>query len=136
VRTATLLSPFDPLIWHRGRTERLFDFSYRIEIYVPAPKRVYGYYVLPFLLDDKIVARVDLKADRKAGVLRIPSAFGVEGAPSHTASALAAELVRLAGWLGLERVDAPVRGDLARSVGQALRRHEVEDGARDDLVGV
>ncbi|WP_433368854.1 winged helix-turn-helix domain-containing protein [Actinoplanes sp. CA-142083] len=121
VRAATLVSPFDPLIWERGRTERLFDLSYRIEIYVPAPQRLYGYYVLPFLLGDQFAARVDLKADRRAGELQIPAAWLEPTADQEeTAVALAAELHRLAGWLGLHTVTAPVKGDFAGPLSAAL----------------
>ena len=121
VRAATLVSPFDPLIWDRARTERLFDMSYRIEIYVPAAQRLYGYYVLPFLLGDRFAARVDLKADRKASVLHIPAAW-IEPAAEEdeTAAALAVELRRLAGWLGLSDIAPPERGDLAKALAAAL----------------
>ena len=122
VRAATLVSPFDPLIWERERTERLFDMAYRIEIYVPAPQRLYGYYVLPFLLGDRFAARVDLKADRKAGELQIPAAWLEPAADQEeTAEALADELHRLAGWLGLETIAAPVRGDFAGPLAAALK---------------
>jgi uncharacterized protein YcaQ len=120
VDAAALLAPFDPMVWARDRTERLFGMRYRIEIYTPAHKRQHGYYVLPFLLGDTVAARVDLKADREASVLRVQSAHAEPGAPDHLPEALAAELRLMAEWLGLEQVAVSGAGDLALRLTLAL----------------
>jgi hypothetical protein len=121
-RGTALLCPFDPLIFYRPRVERLFGFHYRIEIYTPADKRQYGYYVWPFLLDGELVGRVDLKADRSADALQVVGAFVEDGRPaSRVAEALAGELQAMAGWLGLAGVTVGERGNLAGVLRARLR---------------
>jgi uncharacterized protein len=122
VGARALLSPFDPVVWFRPRAERLFGFEYRIEIYTPEPQRRWGYYVLPFLLDDRLVARVDLKADRTGGELRVQAAHAEGGIDAaRVAAALAEELRLMASWLGLDDVAVARRGDLAGALARAAR---------------
>jgi uncharacterized protein YcaQ len=122
IQAAALLAPFDPVVWFRRRTARLFGFDYRFEIFVPRPKRRWGSYVLPFLLGDRLVARVDVKADRSRRRLRVLAAYAEAGVrPGPVAEALARELRTMASWLGLESVAMERRGSLARPLAAALR---------------
>ena len=122
-RGTALLCPFDPLIFFRPRVERLFNFHYRVEIYVRANKRQYGYYVWPLLMDGRLVARVDLKADRATNSLRVVGAFGEPDIPrARVAAALAGELESMASWLGLGRFSVSGRGDLAGELRTAAKR--------------
>ena len=120
-RGTALLCPFDPLIFFRPRVQRLFGFHYRIEIYTPAAKRQYGYYVWPFLLDGRLVGRVDLKADRASEALQVIGAFVESGeSPAHVADALSDELQSMASWLDLAKITVGDRGDLAGALARAL----------------
>ncbi|NNC93021.1 MAG: winged helix-turn-helix domain-containing protein [Acidimicrobiia bacterium] len=121
IQARALLAPFDPVVWFRDRTERLFGFHYRIEIYVPEQQRRYGYYVYPFLLDDELVARVDLKADRRAGVLRALGSFLEAGQDrERVAPELAVELELMAEWLGLQDVHVSSKGNLSGALRRAF----------------
>ncbi|MDJ0378332.1 crosslink repair DNA glycosylase YcaQ family protein [Cryobacterium sp. PH31-L1] len=116
-----VLSPFDPVVWERARTLRLYDFHYRIEIYTPEPKRIFGYYSLPILLGDTVVGRVDLKNDRQAGALRVQAAWAELSAPADAAGRLAHVLREAAAWQGLGEIVVAPRGNLASALAFELR---------------
>ncbi len=121
IEGAALLSPFDPVVWERDRALRMFGFHYRIEIYTPAPKRVFGYYTLPVLVDEALVGRIDLKNDRQARVLRVQSAWREESSPVGISERIVPVLRRIAEWQGCESIEVADRGDLAAELTAALR---------------
>jgi uncharacterized protein YcaQ len=120
IDAAALLSPFDPVVWERERALRLFNFHYRIEIYTPEPQRIFGYYTLPVLIDDKLVARIDLKSDRQRKVLRVQSAWNEAGAATGTEDRIADLLRDAARWQGLDEIEVMDRGDLAGALAAEL----------------
>lgn len=120
IEAAALLSPFDPIVWDRDRALRMFGFHYRIEIYTPAPRRVFGYYTLPVLVDEALVGRVDLKSDRQRGALRVQSAWSEDGAARSTVGRVALAVREAAGWQGLPAIEVVDRGDLARDLAAEL----------------
>jgi uncharacterized protein YcaQ len=121
IETAALLSPFDPVVWERDRALRMFGFHYRIEIYTPAPRRIYGYYTLPVLVDDRIAARIDLKSDRQNRVLRVQSAWHEPGEAADYEGRLVELLRQTAAWQGLDGIEVVDRGDLAGALAAELR---------------
>jgi len=116
MNAGALLSPFDPVVWERGRAERMFDFHYRIEIYTPEAKRVFGYYSLPILLDDTLIGRIDLKNDRQSRVLRVQSAWREANAPAGIEERIVPLLESTRVWQGLDAVELTGRGDLSASL--------------------
>jgi uncharacterized protein YcaQ len=117
-----LLSPFDPLVWFRPRTARLFEFDYRFEIFIPSHKRKWGSYVLPFVFGDRLAARVDVKTDRERSCLLVPGAFLEAWADATpVAEALAIELLTLSKWLGLSAIRVGRRGNMAATLAAAVR---------------
>ena len=129
IEAGALLSPFDPIVWERDRALRMFDFHYRIEIYTPAPKRIYGYYTLPVLIDDSIVGRIDLKNDRQNGVLRVQSAWREPHAPVGVEQRIVPLLEEIVRWQGLGEIEVMDRGDLARDLAGALGQRARESVA-------